>query len=200
MTQKEVRIEARVRNNVLWHAIYDMWPSVAEFCRDSGFNQISIGAYLNLKQIPISTEGKFKGRWKPSAQKLAEYLGIPLEDLFPLYLYDLPNKQVTLELSQKQLATTEQLDLLPAPKTVEDEMVRRDFLEATTEVLKTLWPREERIIRMRFGLDEDREATLKEVSQALGVTPERVKQLESRALQKLRHPSCNKKLREFLET
>jgi RNA polymerase primary sigma factor len=65
--------------------------------------------------------------------------------------------------------------------------------------VRTLTPREEKIIKMRFGLDDGSERTLAEVGQAFAVTRERIRQIEAKALRKLRHPSRSKKLRAFLE-
>ena len=69
----------------------------------------------------------------------------------------------------------------------------------TEQVLNTLTPREERIIKMRFGLEDGTEHTLEEVGQNFGVTRERIRQIEAKALRKLRHPSRNRRLRAFLE-
>jgi len=69
----------------------------------------------------------------------------------------------------------------------------------TEQVLNTLTPREERIIKMRFGLEDGTEYTLEEVGQNFGVTRERIRQIEAKALRKLRHPSRNRRLRAFLE-
>src|SRR3972149_1862055 len=71
--------------------------------------------------------------------------------------------------------------------------------EQTESMLKTLTPREERIIKMRFGLDDGSEHTLEEVGQSFAVTRERIRQIEAKALRKLRHPSRSSKLRVFLE-
>ena len=69
----------------------------------------------------------------------------------------------------------------------------------TEQVLNTLTPREERIIKMRFGLEDGTEHTLEQVGQNFGVTRERIRQIEAKALRKLRHPSRNSRLRAFFE-
>ena len=69
----------------------------------------------------------------------------------------------------------------------------------TEQVLNTLTPREERIIKMRFGLEDGTEHTLEEVGQNFGVTRERIRQIEAKALRKLRHPSRNRRLRAFVD-
>jgi RNA polymerase primary sigma factor len=71
--------------------------------------------------------------------------------------------------------------------------------EQLQEVLDTLTPREEKVLRLRFGLDDGRSRTLEEVGQEFGVTRERIRQIEAKALRKLRHPSRSKKLKDYLE-
>ena len=71
--------------------------------------------------------------------------------------------------------------------------------ERVREVLKTLTPREEKVLKMRFGIDVASEHTLEEVGKDFGVTRERVRQIEVKALRKLRHPSRSKELMPFLE-
>jgi RNA polymerase primary sigma factor len=67
------------------------------------------------------------------------------------------------------------------------------------EVLSTLTPRERRVLQLRFGLEDGRSRTLEEVGKEFGVTRERIRQIEAKALRKLRHPSRSKKLKDYLE-
>jgi RNA polymerase primary sigma factor len=80
-----------------------------------------------------------------------------------------------------------------------EAVINLNLREQTAEVLKTLTPREERIIKMRFGLQDGSEHTLEEVGQHFAVTRERIRQIEAKALRKLRHPSRSHRLRAFLE-
>jgi RNA polymerase primary sigma factor len=80
-----------------------------------------------------------------------------------------------------------------------DAMIHVNLKEQTSEVLRTLHPREEQIIRMRFGLEDGSEHTLEEVGQNFQVTRERIRQIEGKALRKLRHPSRSHKLRAFVD-
>lgn len=84
----------------------------------------------------------------------------------------------------------------PAPAEAASFMMLREQLE---DVLDTLTDREEQVLRLRFGLDDGRSRTLEEVGQVFGVTRERIRQIEAKALRKLRHPSRSKKLKDFLE-
>jgi RNA polymerase primary sigma factor len=71
--------------------------------------------------------------------------------------------------------------------------------ETTTSVLASLTPREERVLRMRFGIGMNTDHTLEEVGQQFSVTRERIRQIEAKALRKLKHPSRSRKLRSFLD-
>ena len=75
----------------------------------------------------------------------------------------------------------------------------RSLHEQTKKVLSTLTTREEKVLRMRFGIGEKADHTLEEVGQDFAVTRERIRQIEAKALRKLRHPSRSKKLRTFIE-
>ena len=84
----------------------------------------------------------------------------------------------------------------PAPSDMAAFMLLKEQL---MNVLETLTPREEKVLRLRFGLDDGRARTLEEVGKEFNVTRERIRQIEAKALRKLRHPSRSKKLKDFLE-
>jgi RNA polymerase primary sigma factor len=84
----------------------------------------------------------------------------------------------------------------PAPADAASFTLLKEQLE---DVLDTLTPREERVLRLRFGIDDGRSRTLEEVGQNFGVTRERIRQIEAKALRKLRHPTRSHKLRDFLD-
>ena len=71
--------------------------------------------------------------------------------------------------------------------------------EQLAEVLKTLTPREEKVLKLRFGLEDGNPKTLEEVGKEFNVTRERIRQIEAKALRKLRHPTRSKKLKDFLD-
>ena len=80
-----------------------------------------------------------------------------------------------------------------------DAVINLNLKEQTDQVLKTLTPREEKVVRMRFGIGEKSDHTLEEVGQDFEVTRERIRQIEAKALRKLRHPSRSKQLKAFVE-
>ena len=81
-----------------------------------------------------------------------------------------------------------------------ESAVQSNLRETTTRILATLTPREERVLRMRFGIGMNTDHTLEEVGQQFAVTRERIRQIEAKALRKLKHPSRSRKLRSFLDT
>ena len=85
---------------------------------------------------------------------------------------------------------------IPAPQ---DAAASTILKEQLVEVLGTLTEREQKVLRLRFGLDDGRARTLEEVGREFNVTRERIRQIEAKALRKLRHPSRSRKLKEFLE-
>jgi RNA polymerase primary sigma factor len=92
-------------------------------------------------------------------------------------------------------------DFIEDKKTVHamEAMTNMDLSKRAREVLSTLTPREEKVLRMRFGIDEGGEHTLEEVGETFSVTRERIRQIETKALRKLRHPSRSRTLRAFVE-
>src|SRR5262249_41496568 len=81
-----------------------------------------------------------------------------------------------------------------------DAVISMNLAEQTRKVLATLTPREEKVLRMRFGIGEKSDHTLEEVGQDFEVTRERIRQIEAKALRKLRHPSRSKRLKSFMES
>ncbi len=80
-----------------------------------------------------------------------------------------------------------------------EAIIKLNLKEQTAQVLRTLTPREEKIMKMRFGLEDGSERTLEEVGRSFAITRERIRQIEAKALRKLRHPSRSRKLKAFLD-
>ena len=93
-------------------------------------------------------------------------------------------------------ATSSRMRKPPSPPEAASHTLLKEQL---ADVLETLTPREEKVLRLRFGLEDGRPRTLEEVGKEFNVTRERIRQIEAKALRKLRHPSRSKKLRDFLD-
>ena len=90
--------------------------------------------------------------------------------------------------------------MIEAPGLKPDEQATRELLkDQLDEVLDSLSPREKRVLQLRFGLDDGKQRTLEEVGKEFGVTRERIRQIEAKAIRKLKHPTRAKKLRDYLE-
>ena len=136
---------------------------------------------------------------EPTSEEIAEYMGVPV-----------PKVRKVLKVAQEPIS-------IETPVGEEDESHLGDFIEdqqqicpsdavinlnlraQTSQVLRSLSPREEKVIKMRFGLADGSEHTLEEVGQRFAVTRERIRQIEAKALRKLRHPSRSRRLKDFVE-
>lgn len=192
-TANQVRIEARVKNNVLWHAIYGRYASVNKFCRQNGFVPTRISELLNLRVSPFLR--REPGSFRPTCVRLAKVLGLAPEILFPEELYGLPRTQATFEIPISALPAPAKLLQLPAATTPFEEMVSDELRRTLAEAVGTLAPREAEVIRRRFVDGE----TLDAIGADLGVTRERIRAIEARALKRLRHPSRAKTIKDFVE-
>ena len=135
----------------------------------------------------------------PSAEEIAERLDMPVDKVREIMR--VAQEPVSLETPIGEEEDSHLGDFIPdddAP--VPAEAASQTLLkEQLAEVLKTLTPREEKVLRLRFGLEDGRPRTLEEVGKEFNVTRERIRQIEAKALRKLRHPSRSKKLRDFLD-
>ena len=135
----------------------------------------------------------------PSAEEIAERLDMPVDKVREIMR--VAQEPVSLETPIGEEEDSHLGDFIPdddAP--VPAEAASQTLLkEQLADVLKTLTPREEKVLRLRFGLEDGRPRTLEEVGKEFNVTRERIRQIEAKALRKLRHPSRSKKLRDFLD-
>lgn len=136
---------------------------------------------------------------EPTPEEVAEEMDVPVERVREIQ--KIAQEPVSLETpigeeEDSHLGDFIEDDDIPAPADAASFQLLKEQLE---EVLDTLTEREQRVLRLRFGLDDGRARTLEEVGQVFGVTRERIRQIEAKALRKLRHPSRSKKLKDFLE-
>ncbi len=136
---------------------------------------------------------------EPAPEELAEKLGMPLEKVRKVL--KIAKEPISLETPIGDEEDSHLGDFIEDKAAVIplDAAIQTNLREATTRVLSSLTPREERVLRMRFGIGMNTDHTLEEVGQQFNVTRERIRQIEAKALRKLKHPSRSRKLRSFLD-
>ncbi len=136
---------------------------------------------------------------EPTPEELAERLAMPLEKVRKVL--KIAKEPISLETPIGDEEDSHLGDFIQDPNVVLpiDAAIQANLRETTTRVLATLTPREERVLRMRFGIGMNTDHTLEEVGQQFSVTRERIRQIEAKALRKLKHPSRSRKLRSFLD-
>ncbi|ONG52847.1 RNA polymerase sigma factor RpoD [Pseudoroseomonas deserti] len=136
---------------------------------------------------------------EPQPEELAEKLGMPLEKVRKVL--KIAKEPISLETPIGDEEDSHLGDFIEDKAAVIplDAAIQSNLREATTRVLASLTPREERVLRMRFGIGMNTDHTLEEVGQQFNVTRERIRQIEAKALRKLKHPSRSRKLRSFLD-
>lgn len=134
----------------------------------------------------------------PQPEEIAEEMNMPVERVREIL--KIAQKPVSLETPIGEEEDSHLGDFIPDDDALEPAEAASFTLlkEQLVEVLKTLTPREEKVLRLRFGIEDGRTRTLEEVGKEFNVTRERIRQIEAKALRKLRHPSRSKKLKDFL--
>ena len=136
---------------------------------------------------------------EPTPEELAEKLGMPLEKVRKVL--KIAKEPMSLETPIGDEEDSHLGDFIEDKNAILpiDAAIQSNLRETTTRVLASLTPREERVLRMRFGIGMNTDHTLEEVGQQFSVTRERIRQIEAKALRKLKHPSRSRKLRSFLD-
>jgi RNA polymerase primary sigma factor len=136
---------------------------------------------------------------EPFPEEIAERMSLPVEKVRKILR--ITKEPISLETPVNDDEDTHLSDLIedrntPVPQ---ESVIFRDLMEHLNSILSTLTPKEERVIRMRFGIGERQDHTLEEVGQVFDVTRERIRQIEAKALKKLKHPARSKRLRSFAD-
>jgi RNA polymerase primary sigma factor len=136
---------------------------------------------------------------EPTPEELADKLGMPLEKVRKVL--KIAKEPISLETPIGDEEDSHLGDFIEDKNAILpiDAAIQSNLRETTTRVLASLTPREERVLRMRFGIGMNTDHTLEEVGQQFSVTRERIRQIEAKALRKLKHPSRSRKLRSFLD-
>jgi RNA polymerase primary sigma factor len=136
---------------------------------------------------------------EPSPEEIAERMNLPLDKVRKVL--KIAKEPISLETPIGEEEDSHLGDFIEDKGVVSplEAVIKSNLSEQTARVLSTLTPREEKVLRMRFGIGEKSDHTLEEVGQDFEVTRERIRQIEAKALRKLRHPSRAKKLKSFVE-
>ncbi len=137
---------------------------------------------------------------EPTPEEIAEKMELPVDKVHKIL--KIAKEPISLETPIGEEEDSHLGDFIEDKNTLSpaDNIVNASLSEATRKVLATLTPREERVLRLRFGIGQNQDHTLEEVGQDFEVTRERIRQIEAKALRKLRHPSRSKRLRPFMES
>ena len=180
---KDYKILIKVKNNYMLKAMEAAGVSNAsELSRLSKVSPSEVGFYLNLKKSPILTDGTFA----TSVKKIAEVLDRLPEDLFPAQHLRVPLRKNTtnIELDQEEMIGTGYIEN-ESPLELAEASIMSDNIQYQ---LRTLTPKEEDVMKMRHGIGDYDEHTLDAIAKKIDLTRERVRQIEAKALRKLRHP------------
>ncbi len=176
----------------------DTYP--AEYCRAKGIRTIKeliertsmrTQTVIDLLLCRPSAIFLQDGSYSLAAQEFALFIGLPADMLYGEHP-EADERRCEAEQAFAESHVVQPIEPL-------DYVIRENLKETTTRVLASLTPREERLLKMRFGIGKDTDHTLEEIGQQFSVTRERKRQIESKALRKLKHPSRIRNLRSFLD-
>lgn len=155
----------------------------------------TINKLIRTSRYLVQEQGR-----EPTPEEIAEKMEIPLEKVRKVL--KIAREPISLETPIGEEEDSHLGDFIEDKKFMlpSEAAVSMNLAEQTRKVLATLTPREEKVLRMRFGIGEKADHTLEEVGQDFAVTRERIRQIEAKALRKLRHPTRSRKLKQFIET
>lgn len=188
--RKDLRIELRVKNNVLFKAIMANHKSVAAFCRKGKLSPSTVRRLLSFRMTPVD-EKKEKFKWKPIVIRIAALLKGKPEELFPLHLYEkIKEPTRVLEISSFTAlpgAVRQVVNQLPAPdEPIEAQLERADEFESAAKFFNRLSYRQRESLKMYYGIDYPA-MSFAEIGRVIGISLERARQIVHRAEEKLRN-------------
>ena len=204
------RVKFTVRNNLLLTVIEEAgYKSVARFARELGYGPGDLQELVSLRKSPINRNGEFSDM----ARKIMEVLGAAPHDLWT-------TEQLTMNLhknSMEQVVSTKFLldtismksvlggnvlqlegDTYEDVETPEQNQIKKELKERVESSLDSLTPQQAKVLRMRFGIGGGPELTLEQVADIFKISRERIRQIEAKALRKLREPERAEKVIDFL--
>ena len=195
---KDYRIEVKVKNNKLLQKIEEAgYATVADFCKAANFQQTVVGLFVNMKRAPIN---KLTGEYSQSFMKIVDFLRCMPEDVFPKAQMQEAmkiNKITTkVDISDVQSLTTSLRSIALPP---EQKMIFQEARASIQRAMETLTPREQRVLMLRFGFYDGKEHTLDEIGKEFNVSKDRIRQIEQKAIRKMKAPNRSKELRKSME-
>lgn len=170
-----------------------------------GLSQKALGELVGKSSCFISQFETLRAFPIPAIQeKIAEVLGVPVESIFPQWLKEFKLGAIPAAIEERSISLKEAISQrLISPEVLmiegpEEEVEQKLLQDQVQRLLKDLTSCQKRVLNLRFGLEDGTERTLEETGQALGVSREKIRQIEGRALRRLRHPTRSRLLKEFL--
>jgi RNA polymerase sigma factor (sigma-70 family) len=194
VSNKEYRVELRIKNNKLYNLITTNYNSIQAFAKKFNLCPAAVGNIINMKSNLVDRK---TGVIKDLPQKLCKIFKVTSEQLYPTqhFLTSLETNLKVFEFDEEELMSLDSDEtnpLLSYTPTL-NELVPSESANNISYVLSTLNPREERVIRMRF-YDK---MTLEQIAVVIGIKRERVHQIELRAMRKMRHPARSQFIKEY---
>ena len=181
---KDYRVEVKVKNNYLFSMMKSYGiENVPQLGKATGISINVLYTYLNLTKTPHTK----KGRLLPSVEALCSFFSCAVDDLFPPQHIENPLEKNSgvIEANMNELVSS---NLLGGGTDPLELLEKQDTPKLVSTALEKLNPRERMVIKARFGLDGEEEKTLQEIAEVLDVCRSRARQIEAKALRKLRHP------------
>jgi len=190
---KNIELTMRIRNAALIKAVIEdverCETTLEKWCKVVGISSAFYQDLITFKTPPVHVSGKKDGEVKDKVKAICNMLNMEFEELFDIQLYEgiAVSKIVTYVTPEKlrQICNTP----VERPTAIPTEVLNNVMRRQLDELLESLTPREEKILRMRFGLDEPKEFTLQEIGEDFNLSRDRIRQIEKRALKKLRNPN-----------
>lgn len=202
---KEYKIEVKIKNNLLYSAIVEAgYASLKKFAAAHGIPYASLCHLISMRNPAIHSK---TGKITKTTERICKILNKMPSEIFTDYQANCSLKSNKFEADVGENEISAYLAMRQASGLLEyvmenegdREIMDSDLKKSLSDVLDDLTPREEKVLRMRFGIDTETNYTLDEIAEKYGVTRERIRQIEHRALMKLRHPKRAFKLKDFIK-
>jgi RNA polymerase sigma factor (sigma-70 family) len=196
MNSKDYLVEVKVKNNWLMKKIKDAgYENIAQLSKAHNLNPSEIGEYANFKKTPLND----KGEWRKSFLKLSEILKCMPEDICPPQHLEngLKNNNILFEANAQEILTLTSGNTYTAIPAIE-KIIEEEDINQINQSLDYLTPKEKKIIEMRFALGEEPdEKTYEDIGKIYNLSRERIRQIEIKAIRKLRRANDTIKLRDI---